>query len=324
MNQYHAVKKTSTEGSNMSPAKSSILETIGNTPMVKLSRINPPSNADIIAKLESFNPMSSVKDRIALSMIEEAEKEGILKPGMTVIEPTSGNTGIGLAMVCAVKGYRLVLTMPETMTIERRKLLSALGAELILTEGKKGMKGAVEEAARHAIEKEGYFMPLQFDNPANPKVHRETTAKEILDVVPEFDAFVCGVGTGGTITGVGEVLRSKLPKCKIIAVEPAGSPVLSGGPPGPHRIQGLGAGFVPKILNRDVIDQIIQIKEADAIQVARELAKKEGIFAGISSGAALWAAMQVAEELGSGKIVVVVLPDTGERYLSTDLFADRD
>lgn len=308
----------------MSPVKSSILETIGNTPMVRLSRINPSSNAEIIAKLESFNPMSSVKDRIAYSMITEAERQGVLKPGMTVIEPTSGNTGIGLAMVCAVKGYRLVLTMPETMSIERRRLLVAFGAEVILTEGKKGMKGAVEEASRIAIERKDYFMPQQFANPANPKIHRETTAKEILDNVPMFDAFVSGVGTGGTISGVGEILRSRLPDIKIIAVEPAGSPVLSGGAPGPHRIQGIGAGFVPQVLNKSVIDRIIKVTEEDAIQTTRELARKEGILGGISSGAALWAALRVAEELGSDKRVVVILPDTGERYLSTDLFGDRD
>ncbi|MEM2839126.1 MAG: cysteine synthase A [Thermoplasmata archaeon] len=308
----------------MSPVRDSVLETIGNTPMVRLSRINPPSNAEIIAKLESFNPMSSVKDRIAYSMIVEAERQGLLRQGMTVIEPTSGNTGIGLAMVCAVKGYRLVLTMPETMSIERRRLLSALGAEVILTDGKKGMKGAVEEAIRIAEERKDYFMPQQFINPANPKVHRERTAKEILEDVPAFDAFVSGVGTGGTITGVGEVLRSKLPQVMIIAVEPAKSPVLSGGPPGPHRIQGIGAGFIPKVLNRNIIDRIIQVSEEDAVGTARELARKEGILAGISSGAALWAAMKIASELGSGKKVVVILPDTGERYLSTELFGDRD
>lgn len=306
----------------MSRVKDSVLETIGNTPMVRLSRMTSPSSAEIIAKLEMFNPMSSVKDRIAYSMITEAEKDGKLRPGMTVIEPTSGNTGIGLAMVCAVKGYKLVLTMPETMSIERRKLLATFGASLILTDGKKGMRGAVEEAARISTESKNYFMPQQFINPANPKIHRETTAKEILDSVSAFDAFVCGIGTGGTITGVGEVLRSRLPNVKIIAVEPAGSAVLSGGTPGPHRIQGIGAGFVPLVLNQGVIDRIIQVSDEDAIRTARELARKEGILSGYSSGAALWAAIRVAEELGSGKVVVVILPDTGERYLSTDLFGD--
>lgn len=322
---YHDVKKRNIEGRiTMSPVKDDILGTIGNTPMVRLSRINPPSNAEIIAKLEAFNPMSSVKDRIAYSMICEAEKQGLLKPGMTVIEPTSGNTGIGLAMVCAVKGYRLVLTMPDTMSVERRKLLSAFGAEVILTDGKKGMRGAVEEAVRIATERPDCFMPQQFVNPANPKIHRETTAREILADVPQFDAFVSGIGTGGTITGVGEVLRSELPNVKIIGVEPAGSPVLSGGPAGAHRIQGIGAGFVPAVLNRSIIDRIIQVTDEDAMRTARELARKEGIFAGISSGAALWAALKVAAELGSRKRVVVILPDTGERYLSTDLFGDRD
>jgi len=265
-----------------------------------------------------------VKDRISYSMIVEAERQGLLKHGMTVIEPTSGNTGIGLAMVCAVKGYHLVLTMPETMSIERRRLLSALGAEVMLTDGKKGMKGAVEEAIRIADGRKDYFMPQQFINPANPKIHREQTAKEILDDVPTFDAFVSGVGTGGTITGVGEALRSKIPHVKIIAVDPASSPVLSGGSPGPHRIQGIGAGFIPRVLNRGIIDRIVQVTEEDAVRTARELAKKEGILAGISSGAALWAAMKIANELGNGKKVVVILPDTGERYLSTELFGDRD
>lgn len=304
--------------------RESILETIGNTPIIKLSRITPPACAEILGKLESFNPMSSVKDRIALSMVEDAEKRGVLLGGMTIVEPTSGNTGIGLAMVCAVKGYRLILTMPETMTMERRKLLSALGAEIVLTEGKKGMKGALEEATK-IMEKEGdCFMPNQFENPANPQVHRETTAKEITAAVQRIDAFVSGVGTGGTITGVGEALKARDPKTLVIAVEPKASPVLSGGQPGPHRIQGIGAGFVPKILNRGVIDRIIKVKEHDAILSTRLLARKEGIIAGISSGAALWAALQVASELGKGKTVVVVLPDTGERYLSTDLFAVED
>lgn len=300
------------------------METIGNTPLVRLSRINPVGNADLIAKIESFNPMSSVKDRIAYSMIIDAEKRGVLKPGMTVIEPTSGNTGIGLAMVCAVKGYRLILTMPETMSVERRKLLSAFGAKMILTEGKRGMKGAVDEATRMSSESTDYFMPLQFENPANPQIHREATAKEIMTSLKKVDAFVAGVGTGGTISGVGEALKERDPSTLIIAVEPFESPVISGGSPGPHRIQGIGAGFVPKILNREVIDRIIKVKESDARTTTRQLAKMEGILAGISSGAALFAALQVAKELGTGRIVVVVLPDTGERYLSTDLFAEED
>jgi cysteine synthase len=304
--------------------RDSILDLIGNTPMVRLSRMTDGSSAEIVAKLESFNPMSSVKDRISLAMIEEAERSGKLLEGMTIVEPTSGNTGIGLAMVCAVKGYKLVLTMPETMSIERRKLLSALGAQLVLTDGKKGMRGALEEAHRMVEKEGGFFMPNQFENLANPEVHRRTTAQEIISAVPKVDAFVAGVGTGGTITGVGEALKARDPKTLIIAVEPEASPVLSGGLPGPHRIQGIGAGFVPKILNRGVIDRIIKVKENDAITTARLLAKREGILNGISSGAATWAALQVARELGAGKTVVVVLPDTGERYLSTDLFAVED
>lgn len=306
------------------PVKESILDLIGNTPMVRLSRIVDKSSAEIIAKLESFNPMSSVKDRISLSMIEDAERSGKLLAGMTVVEPTSGNTGIGLAMVCAVKRYKLILTMPETMSIERRKLLSALGAHLVLTEGKKGMRGALEEAVRISEKSGDCFMPNQFENESNPEVHRKTTALEIMSAVPKVDAFVAGVGTGGTITGVGELLKKRDSGTLIVAVEPEASPVLSGGQPGPHRIQGIGAGFVPKILNRGVIDRIVKVSENNAILATRLLAKREGILMGISSGAAAWATMQIASELGPGKTVVVVLPDTGERYLSTDLFAVED
>jgi cysteine synthase len=296
-----------------------ILETIGNTPHVRLNRIVPEGSAEVIAKVESFNPCSSVKDRIAKYMIEEAEKEGLLKRGDTIVEPTSGNTGIGLAMVCAVKGYKLKLVMPETMSVERRKILKALGAELVLTPGPKGMKGAIEVAEE--LGKDGsIFIPQQFKNKANVKAHKETTAQELLKDVKTFDAFIAGVGTGGTITGVATVLKPKLPHAKFIAVEPADSPVLSGGNPGPHKIQGIGAGFVPDILDRSFIDRVVKVTNEDAFKTSAELAKQEGILAGISAGANLWAALQVAKELGKGKRVVVVLPDTGERYLSTALY----
>jgi cysteine synthase A len=298
-----------------------ILELVGDTPIVRLNRLPGPNDATVWAKLESFNPMSSVKDRICLAMIEAAEKEGKLKKGMTIVEPTSGNTGIGLAMVATVKGYRLILTMPETMSVERRKLLKALGAELVLTPGADGMPGAIRKAEELMASNRGYFMPQQFNNPANPEVHRQTTALEILAQMDEkVDAFVAGVGTGGTITGVGETLKSRIPKVQIIAVEPAASPVLSGGPPGRHRIQGIGAGFVPAVFNRGIVDRVIPVPDEQAADTARRLAREEGIFAGISSGAAAFAALQIARELGSGKDVVVLLPDTGERYLSTDLF----
>lgn len=297
----------------------SITETIGRTPLILLRRVVEENSAQIYGKMESFNPMNSVKDRIALSMIRDAEDESILESGDTVIEPTSGNTGIGLAIVCAAKGYPLVLTMPDSMSTERRKLLKAFGAELILTPGSEGMAGAVQRAEELAEEK-GYFMPQQFNNPSNPKVHEETTAVEILEDLPDLDAFVAGVGTGGTITGVGRVLKENRSAAEIVAVEPAESPVLSGGEAGPHSIQGIGAGFVPRVLDMEVIDRVITVSSEDAVQQTRELAKREGILAGISSGAALFAAKQVAQELGEGKQVVVVLPDTGERYLSTDLF----
>lgn len=297
-----------------------IYETIGKTPLVRLNKIVDENSAEIYAKVEFFNPGGSVKDRIALSMIEAAEKEGLLKEGDIIIEPTSGNTGIGLAMVSAAKGYKLILVMPETMSIERRKILKAYGAELILTEGAKGMKGAVEKATELANEN-GYFMPMQFENINNPIIHMKTTALEILkDTEGKIDAFVAGVGTGGTVTGVGEILKKENKEIKIVAVEPEASPVLSGGKPGPHKIQGIGAGFIPKVLNMEVIDEIIKVSNENAFEYAREIAKKEGILVGISSGAALYAAVQKAKELGKGKRVVVLLPDTGERYLSTELF----
>ena len=298
-----------------------ITELIGNTPVVRLNKVAGKDDAVIWTKLESFNPGGSVKDRICLSMIEAAEKEGKIKPGATIIEPTSGNTGIGLAMVCAAKGYKLVLTMPETMSVERRMLLKAYGAELILTPGSEGMKGAVMRAEELAKENKNYFIPQQFKNPANPEIHRRTTAQEILRQVKEsIDAFVSGVGTGGTLTGVGEVLKPKYPGIKIVAVEPAASPVLSGGTPGPHKIQGIGAGFIPDVLNMKIIDAIITVKDDEAKETAVRLAEKEGLLVGISSGAAAFAALKVARELGKGKTVVVIFPDTGERYLSTGLF----
>ena len=305
----------------MKPHKD-ILSLIGNTPTVKLNRIPHPENAEIWAKLEGFNPGGSVKDRIALSMIEAAEKDGRLKPGSTIIEPTSGNTGIGLGIVAAIKGYKLILTMPETMPVERRQIFQAFGAKLILTPGAKGMMGSVEEAEIILKNNPEYFMPMQFENPANPEIHRKTTALEILDVLgPEIDGFVAGVGTGGTITGVGEILKSKNPDIWIAAVEPAGSPVLSGGNPGPHKIAGIGAGFYPGVLNTKIYNEVIPVTDDDAAEMTRRLALEEGMFAGISSGAAVCAALKVASRLGKGKKVVVILPDLGERYLSTGLFS---
>lgn len=300
-----------------------ILETIGGTPHVKLNRLPGPDDAEVVAKLESFNPGSSVKDRIALYMIEEAEKEGLLDKDSVIVEPTSGNTGIGLAMVAAVKGYKLKLTMPDTMSLERRKILKAFGAELVLTEGAKGMKGAVEKAEELGKEDSHVFIPQQFKNKANVKAHMETTAQELLKEVESFDAFVAGVGTGGTITGVARVLKPKLPDAKFIAVEPADSPVISGGKPGPHKIQGIGAGFIPDILDVGLIDETIQVTNEDAFETSERLALEEGIMVGISAGANTWAALQVARKLGGGKRVVVILPDTGERYLSTPLYEDR-
>ena len=297
--------------------KKSIIELIGNTPMVKLDRIVSSGMSDILAKIEYFNPGGSVKDRICLSMIEDAEKKGLLKKGSSIIEPTSGNTGIGLAMISAVKGYKCILTMPETMSVERINILKAYGAEVVLTPGAEGMAGAVKKAEELTRATPGSFMPQQFKNPANPEVHRKTTAKEILEQTGgKVDAFVAGVGTGGTITGVGEVLKSHNPAVKIIAVEPKKSAVLSGNKAAPHKIQGIGAGFVPDVLNRKIIDEIIQVDDNDAFYIAKRLAKEEGLFVGISSGAAVWAALETAKKLGAGKVVVTILPDTGERYLS--------
>jgi cysteine synthase A len=292
---------------------------------VKLSRMSGPADAEVWVKLEGFNPGGSVKDRIALAMIEDAEQRGKLKKGMKIVEPTSGNTGIGLAMVAAVKGYTMVLTMPESMSMERRQLLQAYGAELVLTPAAKGMQGAVDAAAEIMASGKEYFMPQQFENSANPMVHRRTTAREILAFMggKRIDAFVAGVGTGGTITGVGEVLRKKAKGVRIYAVEPAASPILSGGKAGPHPIQGIGANFVPKILNRSVYHEIIQVTADDAKGTSRRLAKEEGILVGISSGAACWAALQVAAKLGKGKRVVTILPDGGERYLSMGVFGEQ-
>ncbi|MCX8093734.1 MAG: cysteine synthase A [Candidatus Goldbacteria bacterium] len=299
-----------------------ITELIGNTPLVKINKLNKDGYATIAAKLEFFNPLASVKDRIGLAMIEDAEKKGLLKKDSVIVEPTSGNTGIALAYVAAVKGYRLILTMPETMSIERRKLLKIFGAELVLTDGAKGMKGAVEKAEEIVKNTPGAFMPQQFNNPANPEIHRKTTAEEIWrDTDGKVNIIVGGVGTGGTITGVGEVIKSRKRDVKIIAVEPDKSPLLSGGQPSPHKIQGIGANFIPKILNRDIIDEVIRVKDEDAGETSRLAAREEGLLIGISSGAALWAALQVSKrEENIGKLIVVIIPDTGERYLSTWLF----
>ncbi|MFA5240466.1 MAG: cysteine synthase A [Phycisphaerae bacterium] len=301
-----------------------ITKTIGNTPLVKLNKITEGINATILAKLESFNPLSSVKDRIGLAMIEDAERKGLLHKDSVIIEPTSGNTGIALAFVAAAKGYKLILTMPETMSLERRQLLKILGAELVLTEGPKGMKGAIEKAQELVEKTPNSFMPQQFNNPANPDIHRRTTAEEIWnDTDGKVDILVAGVGTGGTITGVAEVIKKRKPDFKAVAVEPDSSPVLSGGSPAPHKIQGIGAGFIPDVLNTKLIDEIIRVKDNDAGETARRLAKTDGILAGISCGAALWAALEVAKRKdNSGKLIVVVLPDTGERYLSTWLFQE--
>lgn len=298
-----------------------IIESIGNTPLVKINKL-APDGVNLYAKVESRNPLSSVKDRIGYAMIADAESKGLLKPDSVIVEPTSGNTGIALAFVAAVKGYRLLLTMPDTMSIERRKLLAMLGAEIVLTDGALGMRGAVEKAEEIVAKTKNAFMPQQFNNPANPEIHRKTTAMEIWnDTKGKVDIFVAGVGTGGTITGVGEVLKSQKPSVKIVAVEPAKSPVLSGGKPGPHKIQGIGAGFIPAVLNQSVIDEIVTVDETDAGTIAKKLAKYEGILAGISAGAAMWAALTIANRPDSkGKTIVVLLPDSGERYVSTWLF----
>jgi cysteine synthase A len=299
-------------------------ELIGNTPLVRLNRITEGAGAQVVGKLEAFNPLASVKDRIGVAMIVDAEERGVINKDTVIVEPTSGNTGIALAFVCAARGYRLILTMPDTMSIERRQLLSAFGAELVLTPGSEGMPGAVKKAEQLVAGNPGYFMPQQFKNPANPEIHRLTTAEEIWrDTDGQVDILVSGVGTGGTITGVSEVIKKRKPDFKAIAVEPVDSPVLSGGKPGGHKIQGIGAGFIPDVLRTDLIDEIITVSNDDAGELARRLAKDEGILAGISSGAAAWAAIQVAKRPENrGKLIVVVLPDTGERYLSTWLFQD--
>jgi cysteine synthase A len=302
-------------------AHTDITELIGGTPLVRLNRLSKPGGATIYAKVESFNPGGSIKDRICLNMINEAERLGKLKPGGTIVEPTSGNTGIGLALVAAVRGYKLILVMPESMSMERASLLSSYGAQLVLTAAWEGMKGSIKEAESIVAQNPSYYMPDQFSNPANPEMHRKTTGPEIVDALDgRVDAFVAAVGTGGTITGCGEVIRQRNPAAKIVAVEPAGSPVLSGGDPGPHKIQGIGAGFIPKVLNRTLLDRVVTVTDDEAYQTAKLLAKKEGLLVGISAGANVFAAQKIAEELGPGKNVVTILCDTGERYISIEKY----
>lgn len=308
----------------MAKVVNSVTDLIGGTPLVRLNRVTQEGYADIYLKLEYQNPGSSVKDRIAISIVEEAEKEGLLKPGGTIVEATSGNTGIGLALVAAAKGYKAVIVMPETMSLERRNLLRAYGAELVLTPGSEGMNGAVKKAEQILSENPSYFLAEQFKNKANVKIHRETTGPEIVEAIESIggplDAFIAGVGTGGTISGAGEVLKKQYPNVKIYAVEPAASPILAGGKPGPHKIQGIGANFIPDILNQNIYDEIIHVENDEAFETARRVAKEEGVLSGISSGAAVFAALKVAKELGAGKKVVVIIPSNGERYLSTPLY----
>jgi cysteine synthase A len=306
----------------MTKIANSVIELIGNTPLVRLNRMTKNAVAEVAAKLESFNPCSSVKDRIAVSMINTAESQGLIKKDTVIIEPTSGNTGIALAFVCASRGYKLILTMPETMSVERRRILSIFGAELVLTPGSEGMPGAIRKAEQLVAENKNCFMPQQFKNPANPEIHRRTTAEEIWkDTDGKIDILVAGVGTGGTITGIADIIKKRKPEFKAIAVEPADSPVLSGGKPGPHKIQGIGAGFVPDVLRIELLDEIVKVTNDDAGDIARRLAREEGILAGISSGAATWAALEIAKrQENNGKLIVVILPDTGERYISTWLF----
>lgn len=302
----------------------SIVDLIGKTPLIQLQRLVKPGMANVHVKLEFFNPGGSVKDRIAWGMIQDAEQQGVLRPGGTIVEPTSGNTGVGLAMIAAARGYRLIVVIPDSFSVERRLLMAAYGAEFVTTPGAEGMKGAIDEAKRLVAENADYFMPQQFENPANPESHKRTTALELLEQLDVIDAFVAGIGTGGTITGVGEVLKTRCPQVKIIGVEPASSPVISGGKAGSHKIQGIGAGFVPAVLNTSILDEVIKVSNEDAFEITRRLAREEGLLVGISSGAAVSAALKVAQTLGEGKNVVVIAPDTGERYLSTEVFSYKN